>query len=604
MEFSADPIVNLTMQVINDFWKKSIDEKQKSPFSSSNKYLLNEYLIGQYNRCGQTKTLINRDSPIDLTKTYVRPKLRFSESKYGFSRNEKEENFKEGIDQIIETTGGKWLVSGPAGIGKSAFTKYLFREIANRSLIFPIYLEARNIYPTQSDSNSIAFNIKRLIYRDNRVITDHDINIAARAGAYFIIIDGFDEVDPQYRRKITAELDEFCSSAPRCPLVISSRPDSAIESVIEIKKVSILPFSKNQTCEFIEKLEYEKEKKSKFIAAIWGGEFNDHLSFIENPLLSLMTFLLYDQYNEVPTSRNKFYEKCFDVLAREHDSLKGTYKRTLFTSLSIDQMEKTIMFFCVVTFLKRYFSFDSSEIRKFAQNVASIAMSKLEIKDFIDPDLLVRDMHESISILQLDGNKYSFIHRSFQEYFVCKYIIEDREKKLKEKIERFVDIHDINLLELIVESDKDYFERDFLAPSVRKIANKIKNVDSQKNPSSILKIVIEEIHISRKHDATRIVLQHPSGIDYLCFTILTRCAAYKNLRFDHEVLFDLSYGFSVKSELEESTIKIHNSNDKKLIEMGAARSAFEVKKLFENTAKSFEDREKVLKKISSDLLDI
>ena len=252
-----------------------------------------------------------------------------------------------------------------------------------------------------------------------------------------------------------------------------------------LRKRSCLPFDLEKVTEYISKLRFDEEKKKDFLADLEGGLFEKNMDFLSNPLLSAMMLLTYDSYGEIPEKRHIFYAKCFDVLAREHDASKGRYKRELLSALTMDQLESVFMFFCAFSYADRQFSFSLQEMESYVAKATEACGIEVEVA------LVVRDFREAISIMELVGLTYEFAHRSFQEYFYAKFVVNDRKLSLYEKVgwlcrSSFLD----DTIGMIADMDRPYFEDEFLLPSVRVIGQKaLKNRSSHKSHGSIVKIL-------------------------------------------------------------------------------------------------------------------
>lgn len=124
-----------------------------------------------------------------------------------------------------------------------------------------------------------------------------------------------------------------------------------------------------------------------------------------------MMLLTFDQFADIPEKVYLFYEQAFDTLFAKHDATKEAYKRKTYTGLSIDIFKKTLAYFCLASYYDQKHQFTDSEVREYINK--SIKMMNYDIKteDFL------KDLRESVCILQKDGLYWIFTHRSFQEYF-------------------------------------------------------------------------------------------------------------------------------------------------------------------------------------------
>ncbi|MEG0137347.1 MAG: hypothetical protein RR682_15280, partial [Cetobacterium sp.] len=128
----------------------------------------------------------------------------------------------------------------------------------------------------------------------------------------------------------------------------------------------------------------------------------------------------------------------FDVVTFTHDRSKGIEKRKSFSSLNQDQLEKIFERFCFETFLKNKKVFDRQEF----VDLLKISLEKNNIKDFNDSYNLISDYTRFACLILQDGNKYTFIHKSIQEFYVAKFIENLPENLAKNVIaKKFLYIH-------------------------------------------------------------------------------------------------------------------------------------------------------------------
>lgn len=83
----------------------------------------------------------------------------------------------------------------------------------------------------------------------------------------------------------------------------------------------------------------------------------------------------------------------------------------------------------------RLYFFEEIKIKKYINNALNIANVHAEADDFL------KDLLDSVCILQRDGLGFSFTHRSFQEYFTAQFLVN---KAIERKYEIFYKIYMVN----------------------------------------------------------------------------------------------------------------------------------------------------------------
>lgn len=433
---------------------------------------LPSYLEANYAKCETLKTLLNRNDPIALEDCFVAPDFK--------TRGERISS-DEFLGQVNKS-GGKVVITGLAGSGKSVFLKYSFRSVIEKGYsYYPIFFELRSLNRVPQKKGILLAEIFESIHECCESFTRAQFNHGLKSGAFYFLLDGFDELNQEIREQVADEITSLGRNHHKCALMVTSRPSDEFVAWEGFTEAKLLPFDLEKAIEYISKLHFDKDKKQDFLADLEGGVFEKNKDFLSNPLLSAMMLLTYDSFGEIPEKRHIFYAKCFDVLAREHDASKGRYKRELFSSLAMDQIERAFMLFCAFTYVERIFSFNDEQMERFVNEAIDACGIEASTEE------VIRDFRESISIMERVGLFYEFAHRSFQEYFYAKFVVADRRLTLEQKIGWLTDsFRSDDTVDMIADMDRTYFEDEFLLPNVKKLDKKLAQIDPDSNPSGIL----------------------------------------------------------------------------------------------------------------------
>ena len=135
--------------------------------------------------------------------------------------------------------------------------------------------------------------------------------------------------------------------------------------------------------------------------------------------------LTFEEYAEVPSQMHIFYQEAYQVLANKHDSTKGGYKRPLVTGWKVSDFANYFSYFCAATYSKgkTRFTYDDFDMyfRKLKEHY--------HITD-VTTDDFIYDLCSNLCLMYEDGSKYTFTHRSFQEYFCARYFSRQKDKNL------------------------------------------------------------------------------------------------------------------------------------------------------------------------------
>lgn len=459
---SAELIVDLVKEFLNPVLSglKNISKKKYDQLSIDMNFAFKKYLERSYEKNSKTKTLLYRDTPVNLKQFYVRTDLIVGSSRVKNSVIDE----KSFVKSILSKR--RLIIEGSAGTGKSTFGKSIFIELVeSQNDLLPIFLELR-LLNNQSGMSLFDFIFKSISDVEHR-ITQEMLNYAILHGRILFIFDGFDEIHSEYREKYEKEIIELSSNNHNIRCIVSSRVDPRFSSWHEFQQYRMLPLDKSKALQLISKLDYDTQIKDAFILELDNSLFDKHQSFAQNPLLLTMMLLTYEQIAEIPTKIHLFYEQAFQTLFNKHDSLKSLYKRKSFSALPLDDFKKTLSAFCVLSYSDRKYSFTEKDVLTYIGNANKITNIN------VSPKLVFADLLDSVCLIQRDGLGYTFTHRSFQEYFTALFLVNYSAQNSFEVIDKIAYLNDRdNVIPMIHDMNSDFLENQWVIPKLEKTISK------------------------------------------------------------------------------------------------------------------------------------
>jgi hypothetical protein len=137
--------------------------------------------------------------------------------------------------------------------------------------------------------------------------------------------------------------------------------------------------------------------------------------------------MTYTSYGEVPAKRHIFYSKAYETMARLHDASKGAYVRPMHTQLSPEDFAVYFSEFCARTYKAEILEFDERIFSEYMEKVIGHQRKKIHA---VPRDFLL-DLTDNLCIMYKEGDKYYFIHRSFQEYFCAVFFSNQMDDQLE-----------------------------------------------------------------------------------------------------------------------------------------------------------------------------
>ncbi len=376
------------------------------------------------------KTLLYEHQPHSFYELYVCNNLAYYKSMISENQGGRWTILNDATPDILDKESKYIIIAGTGGIGKSMFLTHLFLSAARDYAIkdkLPVLVTLKDYREkTQGIIDFIWKSVKAFsprISRQSIIAKLDDRNV-------LLMLDGFDELQSSLREKFNADLDDFIKAYPGNNVVMTSRPINSFVSYSRFSVFNIEPLTKNQALQLIRKLSYwDEEAKINFIKALDKELYQTHKEFASNPLLLTIMLMTYTTFGEVPTKMPVFYAKAYETMARLHDATKGSYQRPFYTKLTPEELRTVFAGFCARTYQKEKIEFTNKEFT-FFMDKAIAKSSSMAGKNVSSQDFLL-DLTNNLCIMYREGEKYYFIHRSFQEYFAALYFAFDYDENLR-----------------------------------------------------------------------------------------------------------------------------------------------------------------------------
>ncbi len=342
--------------------------------------------------------------------------------------------------------------------------RHLFLDSIKTGDKTPILIPLRNINNTQHDLiELIAVTLNEMGFECSLSYVAEAIHL----GHFVLLLDGLDEVPLQQRKKLAADISEIASRHADCPMIVSSRADDIFNSMRPFHAYTICPLSLDEACSLVEKRPaFPSQIKTHFITALRQGLFAAHHSFSSNPLLLTIMLLTYEETAEIPSNLSLFYQRAFEVMFYRHDAQKDLFRREMICGLDIQQFERVLAAFSLLTYDKKDLKWGITLTLEYidkAGKLTSLA-DKFQSKDFL------ADALQAVCMFVEDGLDFSFTHRSFQEYFVAKFIVYadfQVQQKLIEKYSQYS--HSDMVFSLLYKLNPSLVERSLLIPKLNEL---------------------------------------------------------------------------------------------------------------------------------------
>ena len=509
---------------------------------------LGRYIERNFERCSKVKTLLHRFEPIDIEAAYVPSKIKFNKTLVSETQFT---NFLLKKKRVV--------ISGIAGSGKSMFLKSIFISFYRKpSDGIPIFVEMRNLNnsKTKTLSENSDPSLMEYLVEEITAIASYfsleQLEYGLKHGRLVLILDGIDEIDHSIRDGICKQILKISYKYPNTAILASSRPHDRFVSWNEFYTGVIQPLDLAQVTELVKKIEYDETLKNRFLTEVRSRLFKTHEEFLSNPLLCTMMLMTFDEHAEIPSKMHIFYDQAFNVLYNKHDATKASFRRRFFSTLSIDDFKRLLMTFALVSFLENKISMTEADARRFAEQAAKYESLS------VDPQMFVNDLEESICLLLKDGAYFSYLHRSFQEYFAALFLANRQVDGIGEIIASINNkLDDNNVISLLVGINRDSFEAKFFRQALQELIVVLRPIDPYKEPLKMFKLFYKAISFDDNEDIDGLLIRNESSRRQW-YPILRLLRDYYNegshLRWPHEKSAASTVGFEPNSDVEANRL--------------------------------------------------
>lgn len=401
--------------------ESSIEPEEKDPFQI--------YIDKAIEYYSQKKTLLRPESPSDFRSIYV-----CNDLMQKINRNAAAHNMGSSSVTLHNATltdlaavSRNIIIQGTGGIGKSMFLTHLFLSSAVE------YKPGKDlpVFASLKDYKNTAITIEEFIYSAIASfvpeISRDKVKELIQERTIIALLDGLDEIPGSIKTAFFSNVDSYVKRYPGARIVISSRPTPLFVQLSRFHVLEILPLTRDQAVEMVEKIDFwDPEAQKSFIHALKRHLYRSHKEFASNPLLLTIMLMTYSYYGDIPGRMHIFYAKAYETMARLHDATK-LLKRPFSTGLTPEDFAKYFSEFCARTYKDEVLEFTEIDFSRYMDKI----IKKIPVGErrITSSDFLI-DLTDNLCIMYCEGNKYYFIHRSFQEYFTAVFFSSALENKL------------------------------------------------------------------------------------------------------------------------------------------------------------------------------
>jgi len=377
-------------------------KKAKGAYLVANREKAINNLEQRFETVLKVRTIYETRKPTHISEFYYPTKVSWNDDSYT-------------INQISDIKiSNNILVVGTIGHGKSMFMRHLtLNEVISKRTL-PIFFELRRLKKNEKLIDALNESLTDLFDID---INKEDFYTLARDGILTLFLDGFDEISNlELINEIIRDLESWATRFPHMRIVCSSRPESSLQNSPLFFPIKICNYDENDQNQFLFNLTKDHDITAQLMDKISTSSISMQ-QLLCTPLMLTLFLKTYEVKLKTPLTLSEFYSDLFDVLMNRHDALKAPFNRNRFIDLDDSTLQNIFEEFCLYTKNNgNKLTFSKSYMKEGLEESAKI------LNLSIDPKNLIEEFTKNICLILQDGNDYSFIHKSIQEFFVANLI--------------------------------------------------------------------------------------------------------------------------------------------------------------------------------------
>ncbi|SIP97881.1 NACHT domain-containing protein [Marinobacterium stanieri] len=345
---------------------------------------------------------------------------------------------------------------GKAGQGKSTSFKYIFGETLKEGNKIPFYFNLRDFGDGTIEEelfkgfihfvSDIEFSTFTLLLQSKRIV---------------IFLDGFDEVESSKRGYWLKEIEKL-SIRYMADILVSSRPDTEICRSVNIENIFLCDLSKQDIFSIIYKNSKNSIASQEYISIVNENKTLEEL--LVSPILVMLFMSTYHMLDTVPDSVSRFYEEIFICLYKKHDKLdKPGFPREIKSKIVEYDAKDCFSAFCFLSFRKSDYGYSDESMLTYFRSALDLCGFDTKEAESIKVDVV-----DITNLIVNDGyDRYSYIHRSIQEYYTARYIKGLPDEKKKKFYDKVISSDGSRgsygkVIEFLSDIDQHFYEKNFI----------------------------------------------------------------------------------------------------------------------------------------------
>lgn len=308
------------------------------------------------------------------------------------------------------------VILADAGDGKTSLLSYLCSSrLKSDSPKIPIFLDSREL----ANSNLVEKIRERLTAIG---LTEFGENIPLIGPALTIYVDGLDELSVERYAMTCKEINDLNSSSPEIQFTIACRSGAYRGDFAQMLEVSIAPFDREQTEQFVRKWfdTGDSKRADELIGQLRSGERLQELA--TKPLLLALMCSAFKRYLNLSRRPTALFQQCIDSLLWEWDAQRVVRREGSFANLDLEKKS------WLHSLLAKELHVNGLKYceREIPNSILQENLTKFGVTGENSLQVLAELVSHHSIFVKWTEETYGFSHLAIQEYLASRWFKNDR----------------------------------------------------------------------------------------------------------------------------------------------------------------------------------
>lgn len=362
----------------------------------------------------------------------------------------------------LDFEGRAVIIKGLAGMGKSTILRKLLANNIRSRERFSLFYELKH-YRGGAIENALSQHLVNA----GVVISKVQLEAILGDSNVKLYLDAFDETPPVYREELLEEIGRVVNMY-NCNLVCTTRPDTELDSFVDIETFRVEALSQEEIFAIVEKTTADSEKARSLCQALERSPLHrESESILKSPILVVLFCVSYNLGEEIPSTLSQFYANIFDTIFYRHDNLKGKVDRVRHWNDNRRIYKSLFEYLCFISQRSGMSNFSGEKLVGFVADSLAYMNEDEGLADKVAAELTT-----ITNLIVEDGfNEYRFIHKSIQEFFAAAFVCtlsQDKKSRFYARCREDMAFNSVFDNTLFFLQEIDYYDHaeQFLIPAV------------------------------------------------------------------------------------------------------------------------------------------